>query len=84
MSERRIGRLEQLEKFINKSISLHTKHFYGDERPETEEKVGYHCPFYHDSLQLFGCCKKALHYMQLIVISFERKLTPKSGCELNQ
>ena len=38
----RIGRLEQheLEKFINKSISLHTIHFYGDERPEAEEKVG--------------------------------------------
>ena len=58
MSEMRIGRLEQLE--INKSISLHTIHFYGDERPEAEEKVGKHCPFYHDSLQLFGCCKKAL------------------------
>ena len=35
MSEMRIGRLEQLE--INKSISLHTIHFYGDERPEAEE-----------------------------------------------
>ena len=35
----RISRLEQheLEKFINKSISLHTIHFYGDERPEAEE-----------------------------------------------
>ena len=29
-------------------------------------------------------CKKALSYMQWIVISFDGKLTPKSGCELNQ
>ena len=37
MPEMRIGRLKQLEKFINKSILLRTINFYGDERPEAEE-----------------------------------------------
>ena len=82
----RIGRLEQLE--INKSISLHTIHFYGDERPEVEENrrkkwvnivlsIMTHC-------NCLGVAKR--HFLHAVdsVISFEGKLTPKSGRELNQ
>ena len=85
MSEMRIGRLEQHE--INKSISLHTIHFYGDERPEAEENRRKKWVNIVLSIMTHCNCwvlQKGTSYMQWIVISFQGKLTPKSGRELNQ